>query len=103
MNNNNFNCSSNKLYIGRLPPNTNVDDVKDVLSNAGIAPVKLVLKRNYALVDLPENVTAEAAIPLLNGMYSLFQFCRSIILDFSATTATVLQLVDAISVSVLKF
>lgn len=70
--NNNNNNSSNRLYIGNLPPNSKPDVVRDMLSNVGITPIKLVLRKNHALIDLPENITTEAAIPMLNGMYTQF-------------------------------
>lgn len=65
MNNNN-----NKLYIGNLPSNTSPNDLKEILSNVGIHPLRLLLRRNYALVDLPESIAKDDVILRLNGMYN---------------------------------
>lgn len=81
MNNNNTNGTihKRKLFIGRLPLGTNDQILREALANSGINPSKLVLRKNYALVDLPDGLSTEEAIPRLNGMYkqtkSLLSIC----------------------------
>lgn len=68
MNNNNTN--NFKVFLGRLPPGIDEDRLREVLANAGINPSKLLLKKNFALIDLPDGLSTEEAIPKLNGMYN---------------------------------
>lgn len=69
MNNNNTN--NYKVFLGRLPPGINDETLREVLANAGINPSKLLFKKNYALIDLPDGLSTEEAIPKLNGMYTV--------------------------------
>lgn len=71
MNNNNTN--NFKVFLGRLPPGISENSLREVLANAGINPSKLLLKKNFALIDLPDGLSTEEAIPKLNGMYNQFR------------------------------
>lgn len=69
---NNNNTSNNfKVFLGRLPLGTNDEILREVLANAGINPSKILLRKNYALIDLADGLSTEEAIPRLNGMYNL--------------------------------
>lgn len=62
-----MNNNSHKIYIGNLPPHTKADNLNEVLSKAGITPLKLFLKKTFALIDLPETISTDDAISLLKG------------------------------------
>lgn len=66
MNNNNTN--NYKVFLGRLPPGINDETLREVLANAGIIPSKLLFKKYFALIDLPDGLSTEEAIPKLKGM-----------------------------------
>lgn len=76
MNNNNTN--NYKVFLGRLPPGINDDTLREIMANAGIIPSKLLFKKYFALIDLPDGLSAEEAIPKLKGMYTRFRFPLSI-------------------------
>lgn len=63
--------NSHKIYIGNLPFNTKSDILRSELVKVGINPVKILVKKNFALVDLPEEVAIETAITLAKGMYGI--------------------------------
>ena len=66
MNNNNTN--NFKVFLGKLPPGVNDETLREVLANVGINPSRLLLKKNFAFIDLPDGLSTDEAIPRIKGM-----------------------------------
>lgn len=59
---------SNKLYIGHLPSEIDEQSLAELIEQqTGVLPESMFIRRNYALVDLPEVLTVEKAVEVLNG------------------------------------
>lgn len=63
--------NNHKVYVGNLPPDAKEEALKIIFEKAGVTPLKIVMRRNYAFVDLPEEMPVQKAVEALNGM----QFC----------------------------
>ncbi|GFU38040.1 insulin-like growth factor 2 mRNA-binding protein 1 [Nephila pilipes] len=60
--------SNQRLYIGNLPAQINEETLRDIFfQRTGVSPQNTVLRSNFALVYLPDSITLEKSIEMLNG------------------------------------
>lgn len=65
--------SNCRLYVANLHADIDEQAIAQVFQQqTGVLPENIILRTNYALVDLPEGTIAEKVIETLNGMFGLY-------------------------------
>lgn len=65
--------SNCRLYVANLHAEINEQAIAGLFQQqTGVLPENIILRTNYALVDLPEGTIAEKVIETLNGMLRMY-------------------------------
>lgn len=62
-----------RLYVANLHPDVDESTIAQVFQHqTGVLPENIILRTNYALVDLPNGAPYDKVIETLNGMLRVF-------------------------------
>ena len=66
-----------RVYCGNLSPAVNEETLRDLFEEHSIEVAgNILVKRNYAFVDCPDQDNVDKAIDKLNREYLLHKFCK---------------------------
>lgn len=63
-----------KLYVGNLSPGVTEGTLRGLFEEEGVIVSSVVLKKNYAFVECPDQANVDRAIDRLNGRYRTSDF-----------------------------